>query len=173
MGLYKLRFGLVEALRVVGDVHGVALQGFEGDDLQSHFARGGKDHRCCGAVVVCAQPVVSGHTPPVTGLETGESKGRDRGQQIIADRGLVFEKLTGDDRTDGVTPDVLLGGLTTPVAEPSGDRVNGALFERAPEHFERHHPSKATLRPPTTKQSVAKLISPVRRNAERRNPIGR
>jgi hypothetical protein len=29
----------------------------------------------------------------------------------------VFEKLTGDDRADGVTP-MSLGGLTAPVAEP-------------------------------------------------------
>jgi hypothetical protein len=61
-------------------------------------------------------------------------------------------KLTGDDRADGVTPDVFLGGPTAPVAEPSGDRVDGALFERAPEHVERHHPRKATVSPPTMKQ---------------------
>ena len=95
--------------------------------------------------VVSTPPVGSGHTPPITGDEPGEPVLGHRGRQIVANRLLVFEKLGGHDRTDGMTPPVPGCGPTRTVTEPSGHRIDAAPDQVATENIEITHVSTISL----------------------------
>jgi hypothetical protein len=54
---------------------------------------------------------------------------RHRSAQVVADGLLVFEKLGGDDRTNGVTPAVLRTGRATPITEEPRDRISSTRLQ--------------------------------------------
>ena len=93
------------------------LESVERDDLQRPLMRGFRDDVGGRTVHVGLKPVGRSHTPPIARNESRESILRHWRDQVVADALLVLEKLGCDNRTDRVTPQVLGGGATTPIAK--------------------------------------------------------
>ena len=119
--------------RVGRNVNGIFLQHFEWDDLQSPLVGRGKHDWRRHPVEMRPQPIRRGHTPPVSGNETGESILGHRRAQVVADLTLVIEKFFSDNRANRVTSDVFhaCGAITIPVE--AGERVGAAWVQIAAE----------------------------------------
>jgi len=82
-----------------------------------------------GAGVVGFGPARRADAPAVAGAQARKAGPRRR--EIVATLLRELEKRLGDLHANDVTADVILVGLATAVAKPSGDRVHRARFEWA------------------------------------------
>ena len=109
-------------------------------------------HRGGSPVPVGAEPVAGRDAPPIPGLEAGELESGYRCDQVVADISLVLEEIPGDHGTNRVATQVLRRGLTGPISEPTGDRIDTAPLQVAAEDIAGGHENTTTVSIPTTRQ---------------------
>jgi hypothetical protein len=73
-------------------------------------------------------PSCRAKAPAVAGLEPGETKLRDRGDEIVSLLPAELQKFSGDLSADGMRPDILVAGLAGTRAPESGPRGQGAYL---------------------------------------------
>lgn len=107
------------------------LERLQRDDAQSAFVCRGQHDRSRHSVVVSSQPVGSGHTPSVTGLEAGKAILGHRRGQVVADATLMVEKLLRHDRADRMTAPIFRSCLTRTIPVEAGERISATGLEVA------------------------------------------
>lgn len=115
------------------------LESVKWHDLECSLMGGCEDHIGGGAVLVRLQPVGCGHTPPIAGRESRESKLRHRRHQVVADLPLVLEKLSGDHCADRVAAHILGTCVAAPITKEAGDRVHATRGKRSAQDIELCH----------------------------------
>jgi len=96
-----------EGSRIWWHVDGVGQEHIEVDDVERALVGRRQHHRGRRTIEVGAQPVAGRDAPSVTGVQTREAESGIGGHQIVADRHLVVEELSGHHGTDRVVSDVL------------------------------------------------------------------
>jgi hypothetical protein len=111
------------------DVDSVLLKHCERHDLECPLIGRCEHHvgRC--AIFVRPQPVLCGHTPPISGHEAREVKLGHWGAEIVADATLMLEELSGGHRADRVAAPVLGPRPTAPISIEAGERVDAARLQ--------------------------------------------
>src|SRR5947209_3835208 len=121
----------VQRPRVGRNVDRVLPEDIQRDDLECSLVRCGEDNIRGHSRLVCAQPVMSGHAPPVSGLEPLELELGNRGDEVVADRLLMIEELGAHYGTDRVAAEVSWPGAAGSLAVEPGQRIGAAVLHRA------------------------------------------
>lgn len=148
----KLRFsripGAASGLQVVDtaevqwNVGSVLLENLHRNQLEGALVCRCQNDRGCDTLMVCSQPVASGHAPPISRLQAGEAVDRHRRGQIVADTSLMFEKLSGHERTDRVASKILWAARTRTISIKPRNGIHTARLKRTPKNILLTHQSE-------------------------------
>jgi hypothetical protein len=116
-------------VELAGD-DGVLDQKFERNNPEGVFVGGFEDDGAGGSGLSDLQPAGGTDAPAVTGLETGETKLRHGGAEVVPESFGSFEEALVDDAADGVNAVVFRAGFAAASAIEAGHGLAAAGVER-------------------------------------------
>src|SRR5271156_4284583 len=136
----------LQAAQIVGDVHGVLLQGFQRHDVEGPLMGGRQHHRGGETIAVGQQPVAGGDAPPVPGYQTGKPELRHGCREIVADHALVLEEFGSHHSANRVQAEIFRPARAATVAVKAGERLAAARFQRTAQYVALRHSCPALHR---------------------------